>query len=128
LQSLKTLWVAYKPSRYFFELVECIRRIALTVIAAFVLPNSTAQISIVLLVAVVFVFIAESVGPFQKTADANLYRWGNGVIVGSLYVAFLLKVDLADESEESIRQFSGVLIAANVVMIVTVLVQTILLV
>ncbi|CAM9365321.1 unnamed protein product, partial [Laminaria digitata] len=126
LQSLNTLWAAYKPSRYFFELVECTRRIALTGIAAFVLPNSTAQISIVLLVAVAFVFISESIGPFQKVADANLYRWGNGVIVGSLYVAFLLKVDLADESEQSIRQFSGVLIAANVVMLVAVLVQTIL--
>ncbi|CAM9438126.1 unnamed protein product [Laminaria digitata] len=29
LQSLNTLWDAYKPSRYFFELVECTRLIAL---------------------------------------------------------------------------------------------------
>ncbi|CAN0350263.1 unnamed protein product, partial [Laminaria digitata] len=81
LQSLNTLLAAYKPSRYFFELVECTRRIALTGIAAFVLPNSTAQISIVRLVAVAFVFISESIGPFRKVTDANLYRWGNGVIV-----------------------------------------------
>ena len=66
-------------------------------------------------------FISESIGPFQKVANANLYRWGNGNVVGSLYVAFLLKVDLADESEQSIRQFSGVLIAAKVVMILAVL-------
>ncbi|CAM9373703.1 unnamed protein product, partial [Laminaria digitata] len=124
LESLNTLWTAYKPSRYWFELVECIRRIVLTVIAAFVLPNSTAQISIVLLVAVVFVFIAESIAPFARLADANLYRWGNGVIVASLYVALLLKVDLADESEESILAFSGVLIAANVVMVIAAIVQT----
>ena len=126
LQSINTLWAAYKPSRYFFELVECTRRVALTAIAAFVHPNSTAQISIVLLVAVAFVFISECLAPFEMVADANLYRWGNSVIVASLYVAFLLKIDLADESEPSIRAFSGVLIAANVVMIVAVLVQTVL--
>lgn len=124
LKSLTSLWAAYKPSRYWFELVECTRRIALTGIAAFVFPNSAAQVAIVLLVAVVFVFISECIGPFKRGADANLYRWGNGVIVTSLYVAFLLKVDLADESEPSISAFSGVLIAANVVMIVAVLVQT----
>lgn len=128
LESLSTLWTAYKPSRYFFELVECTRRIVLTGIAAFVLPNSTAQIAIVLLVAVVFVFVSEVIAPFNEVADANLYRWGNGIIVTSLYVALLLKIDLADESEESTVAFSGVLIAANVVMIVTVLVQTLLLV
>ena len=127
LQSLSALCSAYKPALYWFELVECARRIILTGIAAFVLPNSTAQISIVLLVAVAFVFISETLAPFEAAADANLYRWGNGVIVASLYVAFLLKVDLADESDESITAFSGVLIAANVVMVVAVFVQTVLL-
>ena len=126
LESLSSLWTAYKPSRYFYELVECTRRIALTGIAAFVLPNSAAQISIVLLVAVAFVFISEVIAPFKRDVDANLYRWGNTIVVTSLYVALLLKVNLVDESEESIVAFSGVLIAANVVMIVAVLVQTVL--
>ena len=127
LESMNSLWASYKPSRYWFELVECTRRVAITGIAALVLPNSTTQISMVLLVAVVFVFISESIAPFKVLTDANLYRWGNGIVVTSLYVAFLLKVDLADESEYSIRAFSGVLIAANVVMIIAVLVQTALL-
>lgn len=66
-------------------------------------------------------FLSESIAPFKRAVDANLYRWGNGIIVASLYVALLLKADLADESEESIVSFSGVLVAANIVMIVTVL-------
>lgn len=127
LESLNTLWAAYKPSRYWFELVECTRRVILSGIAAFVLPNSTAQISIILLVAVGFVFFSESMAPFKRTVDANLYRWGNGIIVASFYVALLLKIDLADESEESVVAFSGVLIAANIVMVVAVLVHAALL-
>ncbi|CAN0319369.1 unnamed protein product, partial [Scytosiphon promiscuus] len=64
LKPLNGIWAAYKPSRYYYEVVECGRRIALTVIAAFILPNSAAQISIALLFAVVYVFIAEALSPF----------------------------------------------------------------
>ncbi|CAN0392907.1 unnamed protein product, partial [Scytosiphon promiscuus] len=53
LKPLNGIWAAYKPSRYYYEVVECGRRITLTVIAAFILPNSAAQISIALLFAVV---------------------------------------------------------------------------
>lgn len=56
----------------------------------------------------------------------SLYRWGNGVIVASMYVAFLLKIDVAEDTTYLLT-FSGVLIAANVVMAVAVLLQTALL-
>lgn len=36
LDSMHTLWTAHKPSRYWFELVECTRRISLIGIAAFI--------------------------------------------------------------------------------------------
>ncbi|CAM9652482.1 unnamed protein product, partial [Laminaria digitata] len=52
LKPLNGVWAAYKPSRYYYEAVECGRRVALTGIAVFALSNSTAQISIALLFAV----------------------------------------------------------------------------
>lgn len=128
LKALDGMWSAYKPSRYFFEVVECGRRISLTAIAAFVLPNSTAQISIVLLVAVAFVFISEALSPFQKSVDMGLYRWGNGIVVSSMYVAFLMKIDVGHDKAYALLTFSGILIAANVFMVVAVFVQTALLV
>ena len=60
LQPASDLWAAYKPSRYYYEVVECARRITLTGIAVFVLPDSSAQIAVVLLLAVVFLFVSES--------------------------------------------------------------------
>ncbi|CAM9190523.1 unnamed protein product, partial [Laminaria digitata] len=128
LKPLDNVWGAYKPSRYYYEVVECGRRIALTAIAAFVLPNSVAQISLALLFAVVSVFASETLSPFQKGIDMGLYRWGNGIVVASMYVAFLGKIDVGEDTTDALLTFSGVLILANVFMVVAVLVQTALLV
>lgn len=128
LAPFRALWGPYKPSRYYYEIIECGRRVCLTGIAVLVVPNSTAQISIVLFFAVVFVFISEAVSPFEKAAHMNLYRWGNGVVVASMYVAFLMKIDVAKDNTHALLTFSGVLIAANVFMIITLLLQTALLV
>ncbi|CAM9242427.1 unnamed protein product, partial [Laminaria digitata] len=95
------MWAAYKPSRYFYEVVEWGRRVSLTIIAAFVPSNSAAQISAVLLLAVVSVCISEAISPFQKKRDTNIYRWGNGIIVASMYVAFLMKVDVGADTERA---------------------------
>lgn len=125
LQPLHGLWAAYKPSRYYYEIVECVRRVMMTGIAVFVLPGTSAQIAFVLLVAVVFVFVSESLGPFESRVDMGLYRWGNGVIFASMYAALLLKVDVSEEGQDTVSAFVGVLIAANLFMVVTVLVQSV---
>ncbi|CAM9571646.1 unnamed protein product [Ectocarpus sp. 12 AP-2014] len=128
LQPLGDLWEAYKPSRYYYEIIEYIRRIVLTGVAVFVLPGSSAQIAVVLLLAVVFLFISESLSPFAKKIDMALYRWGNGVILASMYVALLLKVNVSEEGSETLSAFVVVLILANVFMVITVVVQSFLLV
>ena len=113
--------------RYYYEVVECGRRISFAVVVAFVRANSAAPVSIAFLFAVVFVFISEALSPFKKSADTMLYRWGNGVIVASMYVAFLVKVDFGQEKHDALLTLSGVLILANVFMVVAVLVQMVLL-
>ena len=85
-----------------------------------------AQIAVVLLVAAVLLFVAESMSPFSSTIDMSLYRWGNGIILASMYVALLLKIDASDEESSELSAFGVVLIAANVFLAVTVLVQSML--
>ncbi|CAM9636930.1 unnamed protein product, partial [Laminaria digitata] len=128
LKPFNGVWAAYRPSRYYHGVVECVRRISLTSIAAFVLPNSKAQIPIAFLFAVVFEFISEALSPFEKNTNMALYRWGNGVVVASMYVAFLMKVDVGEDTTSYLLNVSGVLILANVFMVVAVLLQTVLLV
>ena len=123
LKPLNGVWAAYKPSRCYYEVVECVRRIALTAIAAFVLPNSVAQLAIAFMFAVVYVFFSEVWSPFQEAIDTGLYRCGNGVIVASMYVAFLTKIDFEEDTSDYLLTFSGVLMAAKVFIVVTVLIQ-----
>ncbi|CAM9499262.1 unnamed protein product, partial [Laminaria digitata] len=127
LKAYRAIWATYKPSRYYYEVVEFGRRIMLTGVAVFVLPDTAEQIAIVLLLAVVFVFISESISPFESSSDMWIYRWGNGVILASMYVAFLLKVDLAGEESRGSAAITVLLIAAHVFMIFAVGLQAFLL-
>lgn len=128
LESFRGLWAAYSPSCFYYEVVECSRRVALTGAAVFVLPNSAEQIAVIFLLALVFTFTSESLSPFETKADMWLYRWGNAIILASMYVALLLKVDLADKESDASSLMTALLIAANVFMVIIVIVQGLLLV
>lgn len=128
LQSFSNLWAAYRPSRFYYEVVECGRRIVLTGASVFVLPGSDAQVAVVLLLAVVFSFVSESMQPFQENVEMWLYRWGNGVLLTSMYVALLRKVDVSGDDTATQSVFAGVFIAANVLMVIAVVVQSALLI
>ncbi|CAN0510718.1 unnamed protein product, partial [Scytosiphon promiscuus] len=64
LEACAGLWAADRPSHFDYEVVEFGRRVALTGIAVFVFPGSAAQIAVVLLLAVMFSLISESMRPF----------------------------------------------------------------
>ena len=125
-ETIKDLWSPYKRSRYYYEVIECGRRIALTGLAVFIYPGSTAQVAIEALLAVVFYSIFEILSPFVEPLDAWLYRSGTCVIFLSMYLALLLKMDVADEDSHSQNVFAGLLIAAHVGMVLVVIANTLL--
>lgn len=127
LQPFAGIWGTYKPSRYYYEVVEYSRRLVLTMASVFLVPNSVNQIAVVLSLAVAFVFLSESMSPFEKSVDMSLYRWGNGVVLASMYVALLLKANESNDKSSLLSVFGGVLITANVAMIAAVVVQSVLL-
>ena len=112
-EAIKDLWAPYKSSRYYYEVIECGRRIALTGLAVFIYPGSTAQVAIEALLAFVFYSISEIMNPFATPLDAWMYRSGTWVIYLSMYLALLLKVDTSDEDSHSQDVFAGLLIAAH---------------
>ena len=127
LRPLNTIWSTYTPSRYYYEVVECCRRLVLTMSSVFLVPSSVNQIAVVLSLAAVFLFVSEWMSPFEKSVDMSLYRWGNGVVLSSMFVALLLKANSSTEQSGILSVFGGVLIAANVVMIVTIVGQSVVL-
>ena len=126
LESIKDLWAPYKQSCFYYEVIECGRRITLTGLAAFIYPGSTAQVAIEALLAVAFVSISEILRPFNEPLDAWLYRSGTWVIFLSMYLALLLKMDAADDDKRSQDIFAGLLIATHVSMVLIVIANALL--
>ena len=125
-EAIKDLWAPYKRSRYYYEVIECGRRIALTGLAVFIYPGSTAQVAIEALLAVVFSTISEILSPFAEPLDVWLYRLGTWIVFLNMYLALLLKMDAADEERHSQNVFAGLLVAAHVGMVLLVIVSALL--
>ena len=123
LEPFSSLWSAYRPSRYYYEVVECVRRVMHAAIAVFVVPGRLAQMAVSFLLAVVLLFVSQALSPFEKRVDTWLYFWGNGVVMASMYVALL--TEISDEEEtDAPSSFGLVLIAANILMAVAVLMES----
>ena len=121
LEPMRDLWEPYKPRRYYYEVVECGRRIVLTGVGVFLSQGSAAQVALEVLFAVVFIVISEVLSPFVDPMDAWLYRSGMWVVFLSMYLALMLKVP-DDNSQDA---FAYLLIAANVGLVLAVVVQAV---
>ncbi|CAN0000371.1 unnamed protein product, partial [Ectocarpus fasciculatus] len=123
LKPAADLWEPYKPNTYYYEVVECFRRIALTGFAVFIYPDSSAQVAIVLLLAIVFMVVSEFLSPFARPVEMWLYRTGHYVVFASMYLVLLMRVDVSGERDQSQEVFSGVLVIAHAAMLLVVVVQ-----
>eukprot|EP00903_Cladosiphon_okamuranus_P006392 g6257.t1 len=121
------LWKPYRPSVFYNEVIECIRRVLLTGAAVFFEPNTSAQVAVTLMVAFAFVLVSEGLSPYASRWDAWLNRMGHCVVFVSMYVALLLKVDVSDERAGSQEVFEAILVGAHACMILVVLAETVVL-
>lgn len=119
-----SLWKAYRPSVFYYEVVECARRVLLTGVVVFIFPNSSAQIAVTLMIAFTFVIISEVLSPYSSTWDTWISRMGQLVVYTSMYVALLRKVDVSDEQASSQEVFGAVLVAAHVCMVLVIVAET----
>ena len=123
-RSFSDLWKPYKPSVFYYEVIECCRRVLLTGAVVFIYPNTSAQIALTLVIAVFFGMVSEGLSPFASRWDTWISRMGHVVVYASMYVALLLKVDVSDERSGSQMVFEAVLVAAHLGMIHAVVVET----
>lgn len=125
VETFKDLWAPYKRQRYYYEVVECARRALLSGVVVFVFPrDSAAQVSTVLLLAVFFYVVFEVLSPYIHEKEMWLSRVGHLVIILSIYMALLLKVDVSDEQHRSQDLFALVLVVVQSMMISTIAFET----
>ncbi|CAN0212045.1 unnamed protein product, partial [Hapterophycus canaliculatus] len=123
ISSISELWRPYKPSVFYYEVIECARRILLTGVVVFIYPNTGAQIAVALLMAAVFAMLSEGLAPYASRWDTWLSRMGHAVVTMSMYVALLLKVDVSHERSSSQKIFDSLLVAAHACMVVMILAE-----
>ena len=119
------LWKPYRPRVFYYEVLECGRRIVLTGVVVFIYPNDAAQVAITLVNTFFFFVVSEVLSPYKSVSDMWLSRGGDLIVYFSMFDALLLKMDVSDESSESQRAFAWVHVAEHVIMIVTIVVEII---
>ena len=124
---ISDLWKPYKPQRFYYDVIECGRRILLTGAVVFIYPNTASQIAVAFAIAVFFVFVSEAMAPYKSCWDAWTSRIGHAIVFASMYFALLLKVDVSGENHSSQEMFGVILVGVHGCMVVAVMVQAIVL-
>ena len=124
VRSTSSLWSPYKPSVFYFEVIECARRVLLAGVVVFFNPGTASQIAVALILAFAFAIISESLDPYTSKWDTWLSRAGHVVVFVSVYVALLWKVDVSTERHDSQQAFEVILVIFNACMIATVVIET----
>lgn len=117
---LRPLWEPYQPRVYYYEVVECFRRVTLSGLVVFILPNTAGQVMTGFLLAVVFFALFTILDPYKDRRDTWLARFGHAIVMMSLFVAMAVKVDVTAEDGFSQGVFAGALVATNVVLVLIV--------
>ena len=125
VEAISDLWKPYRSNVFYYEIVECIRRVLLSSVVVFIYPNTAAQIAITILISFSFVVIFEAMAPYVSSWDRWISRMGQVVIFISFYMALLLKVDVSGERHDSQEIFEETLIAVHVLMVLAVIIESI---
>ena len=126
-QSIASLWAPYRPSCFYYEIIECGRRIILTGVVVFIYPNDTAQIAITVILSFFFLVVSEVLTPYESASDTWVSRSGHILIFFTMFNVLLLRVDVSKESSQSQRILAGVFVAGHAAMIVAVVGEAIVL-
>lgn len=84
------LWRPFRPQHYLFEVVVCLWRLLLNAIVVVLLPGSSLQIVIALLIAVTMMFICAVLRPYRVDTNNDLAVLANAVLSLLLFTGLLI--------------------------------------
>ncbi|CAM9095530.1 unnamed protein product, partial [Laminaria digitata] len=108
------LWNAYYPNRYYFEVFECLRRLVLTGLLVFLVPDTPGQVAFSCVFAFVSLLAFELQRPHIDALEVQLYRTGCLVIFFTNFLALMIKAEVADENSAGSALYAVVLILVNI--------------
>lgn len=85
---------AYRPGAYYFEVLECFRRLLLTGCLVFILPNSAGQAAVACVLAVLTVGVFALVNPYSDANDHRAYTLGALTIFLTMFMGLVVRVSV----------------------------------
>ena len=104
---------AYEPRFYFWESVECVRRLALTGLLVF-FGSGIQQIVVASFIALASLYLYSQYRPYKDDALDTLASVAQLMIFIEVFVALLLRADIVLVEWLAVEWVSGVMIAAHV--------------
>jgi multisubunit Na+/H+ antiporter MnhG subunit len=126
LRSTRFLWKSYTARMYYWEVIECLRRLLLTGAVVFIAPGTAAQAAVACVLAMFSIVVALYCRPHAETLDGQIYTVGAMIIFLSMFLSLAMKTDVSHETDYSQHVFAVVLVVLNVVMAMTAVVQMVL--
>lgn len=83
---------AYRPQVYYYEVVECGRRMLLTGCLVFIMPNSSGQAAVACLLSVLTIATYAVLRPYHDPNDHGAYTLGALVIFLTFFMGLVVKV------------------------------------
>eukprot|EP00752_Nemacystus_decipiens_P010199 g9089.t1 len=129
---LRALHEPYRPDRYYYEVVECFRRVMLSGVVVFILPNTAGQVMTTFLLSLFFFALFTVLDPYEDPAPGNvlihasdtwLARVGHAIVMMSMFAALVAKVDTESDDGFSQDVFAGALVLINCALFVAVVVE-----
>lgn len=110
------LWGGYISVYFYWEVIECMRRLLMTGVIVFLFPGTAAQLSITCLFALLSIFVIAMNRPHIDKFDFQLYMSGTALIFLSMYLGLNMKVNVGGETAQGQAAFSALLIVLHVAM------------
>ncbi|KAG5183617.1 hypothetical protein JKP88DRAFT_181745, partial [Tribonema minus] len=89
VDAITFLWQPYKGKTYYWEVVECGRRLLLTGILTFILPGEIGQSAYACVFAYFMLLVYLSSQPHMERTDRYLYTLGQTIIFLTMFIALL---------------------------------------
>jgi hypothetical protein len=124
LHTTSFLWSPYTPNTYWWEVVECIRRLLLAGFLVFILPGTAGQAALSCVFAIFSFVVFGHHKSLAVPLDSKNYLLGCIILFLSMFTALLLKVDyIGADSYQSQKAISVVLILLNIWLFLSALFQ-----
>jgi hypothetical protein len=120
------LWSPYTPNTYWWEVVECIRRLLLAGFLVFILPGTAGQAAVSCVFAILSMVAFSHYKPLAVPVDSKNYLLGCIILFLSMFVALLLNVNyIGADNYQSKTVMSVVLIVLIIWLFLSALFQVV---